>query len=298
MLRFQVDSVNTAPAPPHAVTRLRDCSDCAVIVVINGGTQGLGEAVARSLVSQGVGTGIALSGRSSDRGKRLAAELTGSGTPTIFVQADMCDAEAPQAIVDAAIAEFGTLGGVVNVAATTTRATLFEDTAEHIDRHMLLNVRAPYLLIQAAARVMVEQGVPGSIVNVGSTSGHGGQTKLTAYAMSKGAMSVMTKNLAFGLMQHRIRVNQVNPGWMETESEHRTQVEQDGAPENWLELARSSRPLGRLVQPGEVANAIVYCLSSASGLMTGNCIDVDQSVQGAGDPPLPSAEDTVHPSPG
>jgi NAD(P)-dependent dehydrogenase (short-subunit alcohol dehydrogenase family) len=113
--------------------------------------------------------------------------------------------------------------------------------------------------------------------------------------MSKGALSIMTKNLAFGLMRHGIRVNQVNPGWMDTESEHHTQVEQDGSPENWLELAEPKRPMGRLVKPWEVANAIVFCLSDGAGLLTGNCIDVDQSVQGAGDPPLPSEADTVSP---
>ena len=59
----------------------------------------------------------------------------------------------------------------------------------------------------------------------------------------------MTKNLAFGLMRHGIRVNQVNPGWMETASEHRTQIQQDGAPENWLHVAAPQRPMGRYVQP-------------------------------------------------
>lgn len=105
----------------------------------------------------------------------------------------------------------------------------------------------------------------------------------------------MTRNLAFGLMRHGIRVNQVNPGWMETESEHRIQMDEDGMPENWLEQAAPTRPLGRLVQPWEVANMIAYCLSPASGLMTGNTIDIDQSVQGAGDPPLPGADDTIWP---
>jgi NAD(P)-dependent dehydrogenase (short-subunit alcohol dehydrogenase family) len=82
---------------------------------------------------------------------------------------------------------------------------------------------------------------------------------------------------------------------MDTESEHRTQVDGDGSPENWLELAERERPLGRLVKPWEVANTIAFCLSSSSGMMTGNCIDIDQSVQGAGDPPLPSASETPKP---
>jgi NAD(P)-dependent dehydrogenase (short-subunit alcohol dehydrogenase family) len=264
------------------------------ITIINGGTQGLGEAVARRLVAQGC-DGLVLAGRSAGRGDALAAELSDLGTPTIFVRADIADPAAPQQIVNACDERFGCVNGLVNVAAATSRATLFEDTPEHFDKQFTINVKAPYFLIQAATRLMIREGVSGSIVNVGSTSGHGGQSKLTAYAMSKGALTIMTKNLAFGLMRHNIRVNQVNPGWMDTESEHRTQVEQDGAPENWLALAEAERPIGRLVKPWEVANAIAYCLSDESGVITGNCLDIDQSVQGAGDPPLPTLDDTINP---
>lgn len=265
------------------------------ITIINGGTQGLGEAIARRLVSRG-STGLVLAGRSADRGQALADELTAAGAPTIFVQADISDPASPQAIVDACQARFGTVNGLVNVAAATSRATLFQDTPEHFDNMMAVNVKAPYFMIQATARLMMATGAKGSIVNIGSTSGHGGQTKLSAYSISKGALSIMTKNLAYGLMRNNIRVNQVNPGWMDTESEHNTQVNFDGAPENWRELAVPHRPLGRLVKPWEVANAVAYCLSDDAGLMTGNCIDIDQSVQGAGDPPLPGVDDTVHPA--
>jgi NAD(P)-dependent dehydrogenase (short-subunit alcohol dehydrogenase family) len=266
-----------------------------MITIISGGTQGLGEAVARRHASQGA-TGLVLVGRSSDRGQALALELTDAGTPAIYVQADLSEEGAATAVVAAAAERFGTVNGVVNVAAKTTRATLFDDTTEHFDAMFALNTKAPYFLIQAAAKLMIETGATGSIVNVGSTSGHGGQTKLTAYCMSKGAMTIMTKNLAFGLMRHNIRVNQINPGWMDTESEHWTQVNGDGSPPNWLELAEAQRPMGRLVKPWEVANTIAFCLSPDSGLMTGNIIDMDQSIQGAGDPPMPSQSDTVSPS--
>ncbi len=268
--------------------------DQSMVAIISGGTQGLGEAVARKLVADGA-AGLVLGGRSPDRGQALADELSAEGTPTIFASVDVLDPGASTTMVDACLDRFGTVTGVVNVAAITSRSNLFQDSVEHFDRMMAGNVRAPYFLIQAAAKVMVEQGSGGSIVNVGSTSGYGGQPKLTSYSMSKAALSVMTRNLAYSLMQHGIRVNQVNPGWMETESEHRTQLEHDGAPENWLELAAPGRPLGRLVQPWEVANTIAHCLSPASGLLTGNIIDVDQSVQGAGDPPLPGADETIHP---
>jgi NAD(P)-dependent dehydrogenase (short-subunit alcohol dehydrogenase family) len=261
------------------------------ITIINGGTQGLGEAIARALAAKGA-DGLVLAGRSADRGNALANELTATGTPSLYVHVDARDDSAPRQLVEACKQKFGVPSGLVNVAALTTRATLWHDTPEHFQSMMKINVHAPYFMIQAVAKAMVESGVKGSIVNVGSVTGHGGQTKLPAYAISKGALSVMTKNLAFALMRQNVRVNQVNPGWMDTESEHRVQVQEDGAPENWLALAEPTRPMGRLVKPWEVANAIVFCLSEESGLLTGNVIDIDQSVQGAGDAPAPSAEET------
>ena len=264
------------------------------VVIINGGTQGLGEAVARKLASDGI-AGLVLVGRSVDRGTKLAAELEQQGTPTLFLAADVSASDAPQTILAAAVERFAEIHGLVNVAASTARSTLFNDSPEKFEQMMRLNVQAPYFLIQATARHMFEKGIKGSIVNIGSTSGYGGQSELCSYSISKGALSTMTRNLAFALMQHGIRVNQVNPGWMETESEHRTQTTDAGQPDNWLELAAPQRPLGRLVQPWEVANAVAYCLSPASGLMTGNEIDIDQSVQGAGNPPLPGKGDTIWP---
>jgi len=264
------------------------------VIVISGGSQGLGEAIARKATAAGA-AGLLLTGRSGERGRRLAAELTDAGTRAEFIEVDVTDPSMPAVVTTTGQELFGTVHGLVNVAAATSRATLFDDTPEHFDLQMAINVKAPYFLIQRVAALMIDTGARGSIVSIGSTTGHGGQTKLTSYAMSKGALTIMTRNLAFGLMRHGIRVNQVNPGWMDTESEHRTQTTLDGAPDNWLELAESQRPMGRLVKPWEVANIVALCLSDESGLLTGNCIDVDQSVQGAGDPPIPSPADTVHP---
>lgn len=264
------------------------------VTIINGGTQGLGEAVARRL-AEDRSDGLVLAGRSAERGAALAAELSKAGSPAVFVRADMTQPDAPAAVVDAGIERFGTVTGVVNVAALTTRGTIFAETIDHFDRMMAVNARAPMFLIQAAARHMVESGTGGSIVNVGSVAGHGGASKLTSYSMSKAALAVMTKNLAFGLMRHGIRVNQVNPGWMDTESEHHIQMNEDGAPANWLEIAEAARPLGRLVKPWEVANTIAFLLSDDSGMTTGNVIDIEQSVLGAGDGVVPTEADTPRP---
>jgi len=256
------------------------------VTIINGGSQGLGEAIARRLDERGC-EGLVLAGRSASRGNALADELSGLGTPSVFVEADMEDPAAPQSIVSACRERFGRVHGLVNVAAYTYRSTILSETPEEWDRMMRINAKAPFFLIQEVVRLMIESGDGGSIVNIGSTAGFGGPPKLASYAVSKGALNVMTKHLAFALMPHRIRVNQVNPGWMDTESEDRTQRVYDGAPDNWLEIAEASRPWGRLVKPWEVANAVAFCLSDESGMMTGNLIDVDQTVRGSGDLPLP-----------
>lgn len=269
------------------------------VTIISGGTQGLGEAVARKLATAGSDRagGLVLVGRSADRGAALAAELSAGGTPSIFVQADVSDPDAPSLVVDACDAEFGVVHGLVNIAALTTRAHLWSDTPDHFDKMMAVNARAPYFLTQAATRLMIREGVAGSIVNVGSVAGTGGPPKLTSYAMSKAALAVLTKNLAFTLLPHHIRVNQVNPGWMDTENEHRIQLDEDGQSDDWLIAAEASRPLGRLIKPWEVANTIAFCLSAQSGAMSGASIDIEQAVLGAGDLQVPTIDDVPHPTP-
>ena len=150
-----------------------------------------------------------------------------------------------------------------------------------------VNVRAPLFMIQAAAEVMRREGVAGSVVSIGSTSGHGGQPFITSYCISKGALETMTRNLAYSLMRHKIRVNQVSPGWMDTEAEDAVQRKFHGATDGWLERAEAEQPTGRLIKPQEVAKVVAFYLSDESGMLTGNIVDYDQSVQGAGDAPNP-----------
>ncbi len=262
-----------------------------MVVLINGGTQGLGEAIARECAANGA-AGLVLLGRSAERGAALAESLTTTGTPTLFVEADMSDPTSADRVMAAAEARFGVVHGLANVAASTSRGNVFDTTVEGWDDMMALNVRAPFQLIQGAARLLRANGEKGSIVNVGSVSGYGGQPFLHAYCVSKGALMTLTKNAAYSLMRHGIRVNQVNPGWMDTESEAMIQKVWHNADDDWLVAAEASQPMGRLVKTDEVARTIVFLLSPQSGLTTGAIIDIDQSVQGAGDAPKPSAEET------
>ncbi len=261
------------------------------VVVVSGGTQGLGEATVRAVVAEGA-AGVVIVGRDAAKGDALTAELTSPATKAVYVQADMADVDAPARIVDVVAGEFGVAHGLVNVAASTGRDNVWTAEPDGWDTMMAVNVRAPFFLIQGLAQLMRAAGVRGSVVNIGSVSGHGGQPFILSYCVSKGALATMTKNVSFALMRHGVRVNQVNPGWMDTAAEDAVQRRFHGASDGWLEAAEAGQPMGRLIKPPEVAELIVFLLSDRSGMMTGNIVDYDQSVQGAGDAPKPSLQET------
>ena len=116
-------------------------------------------------------------------------------------------------------------------------------------------------------------------------SAAGGQSFLAAYSSSKAALAALTRNTAHALLRNRIRVNALNLGWMASEGEDRIQREHHGRDADWLDAAAAGQPFGRLIDPAEAARAIVFMASAESGLMTGACINFDQSVWGSGDQP-------------
>lgn len=260
------------------------------IAVVTGGTQGLGEATARLLAERGA-AGLVIVGRNTERGEKVAADLSDAGCRTVFVRADLEHVADCQSVMAMAEREFGVVHGLANVAALTDRGSVWSTTPAMWDTMMAVNLRAPFLLLQGAAALMQRNGVEGSIVTVGSIAGAGGPPTLLPYAVSKGALQALTKNAAFSLAHHRIRVNLLQLGWMNTPAEHLVQTTQEGQPENWLEAAAASQPFGRLIETDEAARAIAYLLSDESGLMTGATIDFDQTVVGSGGP-VPDPEET------
>lgn len=248
------------------------------VIAVTGSTQGLGEEIAR-LASERGAAGIVVTGRSRERGEAVATRLTAEHCRTVFVQGELQDPGTCQAIIEQADKEFGKLDGLVNAAACTERGTLEETSIDHWDKFMAVNLRAPFLLMQGAVRIMqrVKQG--GSIVNVLSMSAHGGTPNLTPYSVSKGALATLTKNAAHSQSRHRIRVNALNIGWMATPAEHAVQT-LEGQPENWLEAADRGSPFGRILRPRDVAGMTAYLLSDEACMMTGALIDFDQHVMG------------------
>ena len=253
--------------------------------VVTGGTQGLGEAIARTFAKAGA-AGLVICGRNAANGERVAREIGEGGCPTYFVCADLAKVADCRKVIEEADRRFHRIDALVNAAALTDRGTILDTTEERYNEIFDVNVRAPFFLIQGAANIMKREKIAGSIVNIQSMSGHGGQPFIAAYCASKGALATLTKNVAHALVRHRIRVNGLNIGHMATPGEDRIMKTYHGAKEGWLEEAAKSKPVGRLIDPEEVARACVYLASDESGLMTGSNIDFDQNVVGAGDPPL------------
>ena len=249
--------------------------------VITGSTQGLGETIAQLFADRGV-TQMVITGRNAERGARVKAALEAKNVKTVFVQADLVKLAEVRKIVAACDAAFGRIDALVNAAALTDRGTIWDTSEARYDELFDANVKAPFFLMQDALQLMKKSKTSGTIVNILSMSGHGGQDFLTAYSTTKGALATMTKNVAYAVMRYRIRVNGLNIGWMDTPGEDRIMKTYHDAEPGWLTKAEAGRPFGRLLKPAEVARAVAYLSSEESGLMTGSIIDFDQQVLGAG----------------
>src|SRR5215470_17545461 len=174
--------------------------------VITGGTQGMGEAVARLFAARGA-TGLVICGRNKAKGDAVAGSLTNASCKSHYVEADLSKVEDCRKVVAAADKAWGKLHVLVNCAGMTDRGTILDTTPDLFDRMFAVNVRAPFFLMQDAIKVMLREKIAGSIVNVISMSGHGGQPFISAYCASKGALVTLTRNVAFSALRDRIRVN-------------------------------------------------------------------------------------------
>jgi len=249
------------------------------VIVVTGGTQGLGEAVCLEAAASGA-KGIVFCGRNDVQGRSVARAIESKGAIPLFVKADLVNPDDCQRVMEACDQRFGRLHGLVNAAGVTDRGTIDNTTVELWDRIFDINTRAPFILMQEAIRIMKRENHGGSIVNMITMSSHGGQPFITAYSASKGALATLTKNIAHAVRWEQIRVNGINLGWMDSPGEHVTQLN-DGNPSDWLESAEERQPFKRLLKPRDIATLAVYLLSDESRLLTGALIDYDQNVMGA-----------------
>jgi NAD(P)-dependent dehydrogenase (short-subunit alcohol dehydrogenase family) len=228
-------------------------------VLVTGAGKGIGRAVVERLVAEGAEV-IALSRTKADL-DQLEAEF---GCRTIHC--DLADTNATRASALAALP----VDLLVNNAGTTQLDPFLDVKVETFDWLMNVNAKAPMIVAQECARDMIRRGHKGAIVNVSSMAAFQGVPEHTAYCATKGALDAMTRVMAVELGAHGIRVNCVNPVVTLTPMAIKAWSDPDKA--NSM-LARI--PMGRFVEPVEVADTILYLLSPRASMISGSSITVD-----------------------
>ena len=238
------------------------------VVLITGALTGIGRAVAFAFAREG--NRVVVSGRHEDVGQALAAELREFGGKAEFIRADVRRDDDVRSLVDQTIARFGRLDAAVNSAGTEGKpGPVTEQTADSYAATFDTNVLGTLLSMKHELRVMHAQH-SGSIVNISSTYGHAGTRGASVYAASKHAVEGLTKSAALEVAGSGVRINAVAPGPTETGMLNRF----SGNAERKAGLI-STVPLGRVGEPDEIANAIVFLCSDKAAFITGHVLSVD-----------------------
>jgi NAD(P)-dependent dehydrogenase (short-subunit alcohol dehydrogenase family) len=241
------------------------------VVLVTGSTTGIGEAIARRCVAEGAR--VMLHGLEEDLAEAVQRDL--GADVAAYTIADLSQVANCAALVEATVDRFGALHAVVNNAASTARSNLETTTPDLFDHIIAVNVRAPLFIIQAALPHFRVQG-GGTVLNIGSKNALSGEPNLLAYSVAKGGLATMTRNLANAHGTEKIRVNQINPGWVTTSNEIALKI-REGLPEGWEEdVPALYAPFGRLFTPQQVANHAVLWISDQSAPASGVVFELEQ----------------------
>ena len=249
------------------------------VALITGGTQGIGEVTARYFVSQGL-SGLAICGRNKKNGMKIAKDLNNLGCKTVYIQSDLNKVNDCIRIIKTTDRVFRNIDILINCAAKTDRGGILDTTPKLWDSIFAINVRAPFFLMQGAAKIMIRERTKGVIASVLSIQSYGGSDFLTPYAASKGALKILTKNIASSLLKKQIRVNGLNLGWTDTPNERLIQKKYHKAKKDWFKKAGKTLPFKKLIQPIDVARVLSFMCSEESSIMSGSIIDFAEIVMG------------------
>lgn len=236
--------------------------------IVTGGGSGIGKGMATGLVQ--AGAEIAIAGRNRERLEGAARELRKFGGPVIPVQADVSRMDQIQDLVDRTVKEFGKIDFLFNNAGTIRRAPAEDLSEKDWDDVMNVNLKGPFFLAQAVARVMISQKRKGKIINTSSLISVSGGRRTPSYAASKGGIAQITKAMANDWAEYNILVNAIGPGWVTTELTESLHEDK----ERFAEVS-SRISLGRWSDPEDLAGAAVFLASDASDYMTGQTLFVD-----------------------
>jgi NAD(P)-dependent dehydrogenase (short-subunit alcohol dehydrogenase family) len=240
------------------------------VALVTGATSGIGRATALRFAEEGAQ--VALVARRGDRLAEAAQEIQKSGGEAKAVVADVTREADIERAVRETVEVFGGLDVLVNAAGIIASGNIETTRLEDWDTMLNVNVRGPFYLIQRALPYLIES--KGNIVNVSSVGGIRAFPGILAYCASKAALDQLTHCVALEVASRGVRVNAVNPGVIVT-ALHRTSGMEEEAYANFLERSKTTHPLGRVGQPEEVAELILFLASPRAGWITGASYSID-----------------------
>ncbi|RDY67852.1 SDR family NAD(P)-dependent oxidoreductase [Lysobacter soli] len=236
------------------------------VAVVTGASKGIGAGIATALAAEGAA--VVVNYASSKSGADAVVErITKAGGKAIAVKADVSNADDAQALIDAAVKEFGRLDVLVNNSGVYEFAPLEAITPEHFHRHFDINVLGLLLTTKAASKHL---GEGASVINIGSIVSRLTMPETAVYTATKGAVDAITGVLSRELGPRGIRVNSINPGMIETEGSREIGV----IGSDFQHAIVAQTPLGRIGQPDDIADIAVFLATDASRYMTGELLKV------------------------
>ncbi|HNP70310.1 MAG TPA: 3-oxoacyl-ACP reductase family protein [Kouleothrix sp.] len=236
------------------------------VAIVTGAGNGIGLAIAQAFAAEGAKVVIAdINGAA---GERAATKL---GDAALAVQTDVADEASVVRMVKAATDRYGKVDILVNNAGVVAHKLLLEMDRDTWDRQIDVQLTGPFLVSKHVARHMIDRGVRGRIVNISSVSALMGRVKGGAHCASKAGLTLLTKVLAMELGQYGITVNAVAPGLVETAA----QKEEMNLSSEYQNRYLQELPTGRLGQPSDIANAVLFLSSDASEWISGQLYVVD-----------------------
>lgn len=242
------------------------------VVVITGAGRGIGAATAELCTRYGAK--VVVADINAEWGESTVKKIRDVGGEATFIQADVTKEDAVAEMVKFTVDTYGKLNGIVNNAATIVVKKVADITAEEWDRVMSVNTTGVFYGCKHAILQFQKQDNGGSIVNIGSISAVVGLPEQTVYCASKGAVFQLTRQIALDYAKENIRCNTVGPGSVEGEFV-RIYLDGQADPSTAEEEIVSAHPIGRMADPFEIAEVIVFLLSDRASYMTGANLQAD-----------------------
>ncbi|XP_028136504.1 3-oxoacyl-[acyl-carrier-protein] reductase FabG [Diabrotica virgifera virgifera] len=241
------------------------------VVLVSGGSSGLGGATAKRFGRLGANVAIAHKNIPGDTIEEVVAEISKFSTPLV-IECDLTDSKQIEHVVNQTVKHFGKIDVLVNAAGILQNGSIENTTLEMFDKVMNINVRAMFEMIRVCTPHLIK--TQGAIVNISSVTGLRAFPGVLAYCISKSAVDQLTRCVALELASKQVRCNSVNPGVIDTILHKRSGLN-DEQYKAFLEKSRLTHALGRAGTAEEVASGITFLASTDASFVTGNNFRID-----------------------